>query len=76
MLTGTFGKTEIAFPRGRLNGSGGKTTEGKRFCAGAAGAGYRFGITVRSLIAIELSKKSWVVAFNTPHRISGATGEA
>jgi transposase-like protein len=28
-LTGTFGKTEIAVPRGRLNGSGGKTTEWK-----------------------------------------------
>src|SRR3974377_1173167 len=28
-LTGTFGKTEIAVPRARLNGSGGKTTEWK-----------------------------------------------
>jgi len=29
MLTGTFGKTEIAVPRARLNTSGGKTTEWK-----------------------------------------------
>jgi len=28
-LTGTFGKTEIAVPRARLNTSDGKTTEGK-----------------------------------------------
>ena len=28
-LTGTFGKTEIAVPRARLNGSGSKTTEWK-----------------------------------------------
>jgi len=28
-LTGTFGKTKIAVPRARLNGSGGKTTEWK-----------------------------------------------
>src|SRR5689334_19417289 len=28
-LTGTFGKTELAVPRARLNGSGGKTTEWK-----------------------------------------------
>src|ERR1700745_2459934 len=28
-LTGTFGKTEIAVPRARLNGSGGRTTEWK-----------------------------------------------
>ena len=28
-LTGTFGKAEIAVPRARLNGSGGKTTEWK-----------------------------------------------
>jgi putative transposase len=28
-LTGTFGKTEIAVPRARLNGAGGKTTEWK-----------------------------------------------
>src|SRR5271167_2992200 len=32
-LTGTFGKTEIAVPRARLNISGGKTTDGRaRYC--------------------------------------------
>ena len=41
-LTGTFGKTEIAVPRARLNGSGGKTTEWKRSYAGATGAGIPF----------------------------------
>jgi putative transposase len=40
-LTGTFGKTEIAVPRARLNTSGGKTTEWKRSYAGAAGVPYR-----------------------------------
>ena len=41
-LTGTLGKTEIAVPRARLNGSGGKTTEWKRSYAGATGAGIPF----------------------------------